>query len=435
MLKKYEKKAYDKAVELYGKGYIDKAIEKCEQATLINIKDTNAYNLKGIIYYQKGQLELALNSWKINYEFNNDEISKSYIKDTEKDTDKIYFYNKALIDVENLDIANAVKKLEYCSSTDFNLINVNNLLAECRIKMGDYEGANKCLDRVLEIDRKNKKALNQKKLMADYKLIKISKNNEVKKYAAICCAALIIFLCGFAVINSKNNLNKDKSELNVDNHSPNVDKQPIDVDENKGNVDNDHNAVDENIGAVDKNEENNHDISTNTLDYKKLLTEIEEEDYNSVYNEINAVDKDALNDNEIITYDKGIKLLEEKGIEYFYNEGRKQFNNENYNKAIDDMNKALKYSSNSYLREHILFMTGAAYENLDDIKNTLKYFQIYENENDENKEAAYMEEVLYKLAIYNKALDKEKATEYAKKLRSLNSDSMYINSNIKELLK
>lgn len=48
---------YEKALNYYHKGYIDKAIELCEKSISDNIKNKAAIDLKGFLHYLKGDLK------------------------------------------------------------------------------------------------------------------------------------------------------------------------------------------------------------------------------------------------------------------------------------------------------------------------------------------------------------------------------------------
>ena len=50
-------KKYIKALDNYNNGYIDKAIKLCEESISINIKNSAAINLKGLLYYLNGDLD------------------------------------------------------------------------------------------------------------------------------------------------------------------------------------------------------------------------------------------------------------------------------------------------------------------------------------------------------------------------------------------
>lgn len=74
-------KLYLKALNKYQSGYIDQAIDICEESISINMKNSASINLKGLLYYLKGDIDSAKALWKLNYEVNDDEVSKNIYKD------------------------------------------------------------------------------------------------------------------------------------------------------------------------------------------------------------------------------------------------------------------------------------------------------------------------------------------------------------------
>ena len=86
-------KIYEKSMDNYNKGYIEKALEECEKGISLNLKDVRLLNLKGMLLYIKGDLKGAIAVWKINKDYNNDEISKIYIRDAKKDEENIKLYS------------------------------------------------------------------------------------------------------------------------------------------------------------------------------------------------------------------------------------------------------------------------------------------------------------------------------------------------------
>src|SRR4051794_16018671 len=124
-------KLYVKAMNKYNDGYIDKALNLCEKSISINITNSAALNLKGILHYLKGDLENAKKMWNINYKRNNDEVSKKYLKDSIKDKEKLQVYVNALDLIKQLNISGALTILKQCENSHFNFINVSNSISLC----------------------------------------------------------------------------------------------------------------------------------------------------------------------------------------------------------------------------------------------------------------------------------------------------------------
>ncbi len=125
---------YNKAVKYHDEGNLDKAIDVCEKAMLENLKNAAILNLKGLIFYQKGELDEAITVWNINREFNDNDMAKSYIRDSISDREKISLYEEAESAIKKLSIDKAIELLNKCAESDFNTIKVNTALGLCYYK-------------------------------------------------------------------------------------------------------------------------------------------------------------------------------------------------------------------------------------------------------------------------------------------------------------
>lgn len=424
---KKDKKLYDEAMKLYSTGYINRALKACDKAISRSETNSAAYNLKGIIYYEKGNLTSALNIWKVNASINRDSISKMYINDSREDKFRMEAYNEALVEIKNLNIHEAIKKLTYCTESDFNMINVYNSLCVCAIKTGEFVKAKQYLDKVIAVDKKNKKALENKKILNEY-----GGGRDFTFIKKICIpAAIIIAVIGasvFAVPKIKNYTTARKAEQAA--KSAEEAKKKAEDAKKQEAAKKQQEAKKEEVKEESKKE-------TKTIDASKLLTAVEDGDYEYVEKSITDVDKNSLGITERNAYDKAEVYMNDKGVVKLYEDGTKLFKDGEYSKAESTLLNAYKYSSSSYLKPHIQFIIANNYEKMNNIEEAVKYFEEYEKENKDKskKDANYMEEVLYKLAVYYKSTNIEKSKKYAEDLYDKYPDSMYINTNIKDILK
>lgn len=158
-------KLYKKALIEYQNSNINKALRLCDKSISLDIKCAAALNLKGLLYYLLGSLNNAKALWKLNCNMNKDSVSKKYLESTQEDESKGDKYYKALGFIKEVKINEAIILLEQCEESDFNCINVNNSLARCYLKKGEYIKADKCINKVLSIDRKNPEAIKNKKVL------------------------------------------------------------------------------------------------------------------------------------------------------------------------------------------------------------------------------------------------------------------------------
>ncbi|GFZ32784.1 hypothetical protein CSC2_33100 [Clostridium zeae] len=422
------KKQYDKSIHLFQNGEINKALIICEKLISENLKNTSALNLKGLLLYIKGDLKSAEAAWKINKDFNDDGISKGYLKDIQKDWERLALYDQALKDIKGMYINDAEKKLSICSESDFNKINVNNAIAFCFIKRGEYEKAKECIDIVRGIDKNNKVALDNYKVIKEFS--EGHKPNINFKLVIIpvmiCFVGIMSYLLYKPVSQyiSKVRINYIASKATKKDETNSVDKV------NTNQTANNTKQQVPNNSAADKTTENSSQgVAKFPIDQVKAA--VNDKDYNKLYTIITTFDKEKLGVNDKIAYNSGEQLLISTGVASFYDAGRSYFGAKDFAKAKIEFEKASKFSKDNYLNPHIIYMLGATNERLEDYERALAYYDQYVNN---YYSGDYTAECLYKLATINNNSDKNKAKQYAEKISKDFSKSMYYNSTIKDIL-
>ncbi|WMJ80385.1 tetratricopeptide repeat protein [Clostridium sp. MB40-C1] len=414
-------KLYLKALNQYESGYIDNAIATCEESISINMKNRASINLKGLLYYFKGDIEGARALWKLNSQVNNDEVSKKYLQSLNKDEKNLCAYTKAVNYIKQLKIQEALTLLIECSESDYNCINVSNAIATCYIKLGQYDKAISYINKVIKIDKKNEISLQNKKEVIKYgisrkKLESTQSNSLIKKLSIV--AILILFVIFIAKFNLKGikdtaiSFKKPKvnANINLNNKKQQIDKVTDTSNKQKKSIET-------------KQEKFPYD------DFKKCL---DQKDYNKLFNYVSKWKNENLSINDKSLFAKGEELLKNEGVKYFYTNGKDELLlRKDYKKAIDNLLKAYSFGANSYLYQDIIYMIGVSYHNLGDVENALKYFNQYDIN---YSKGSYEEEVLYRLVVLNKNINLKKSKEYAEKLVSNYPNSDYNNSLVKSLL-
>lgn len=408
------KKIYDKAMKNFQNGKINKALEEIEKAISLDMKNSSVLNLKGLLLYLKGDFKGAEIAWKINKDFNDDSLSKSYLKDLMEDNKKILLYEQSIKLMKELKINEALVLLETCRESDFNTININNALSFCYIKKGEYENAYKCIEKVMSIDVDNKIAKDNMKVLKEFNFI----INKPKSFKPLIVLIIIFVILGSGVFTYKK-LFLDGSKEN----SISI-KEPI-------NNEQKNNGTDSNKVEVENDKQEPLEIKK-TFNSKELKSFVDENNLDGIYEILKNNNKDNLDINEKAIYENGESIMKSKGVESFYNKGREYFKNSDFGKANNEFIKAYNYVGNEYLRPHIIYFIALSYEKLDDYENSLKYYDQYAKENEKGD---YIEEVLYKLATIYYKVDKEKGKEYALRLTERFPKSMYRNTTIKDILK
>lgn len=386
-MKNNNKKEYKKALNLYNNGYIDKAIEICEIGISRSLEDSNLLNLKGLLLYLKGELEEAISLWKINKYHNDDEIAKAYLKDIEIDFNRRELFKESEELIRNLNIDEALQILMICKESDYNSINVNNALAICYMRKAEYVECQKCIDKVFSVDKYNIEAKSIKKEIDE--ILNIKSNSSVVIRSIIITGIICIIITSGILIKGKlQNGFKENAENNFEvvNKSGEVDaSESIDVSNLDTNSESINTSTKESSNDIDKKEDSN------------------------------------LNEH----------ILNEDEIRENYIKATDSFDEEKYNDTKVILESTIIYAENSHLNDDIMFLLASTYEKLGDnneaIKNFEKYISSYENGN-------YIEESYYKIALLYRDLNKDKSKYYAKELISKYSNSIYNNTNIKDIL-
>lgn len=424
--KRNKNKKYIMATKFYQNGEIDKALKKCEESIAEDLKNSAALNLKGLLLYLKGDLKGAVATWKINADFNDDDIAKNYIEDSKRDKDKIKLYKEAEVLLTRLSINEAEKKLNMCKESDFNAIKVNLALSVCYLRKGDYENAGVSLTKALLIDKNNpqgKKIAKEFEKYSDSKLeiLKITSENTMKVLKGLVCAVAIfvVLFGGYKIIHKFINSN-DTDVLSTNNN------ENENLISNEENIEREQEEVTNSKNNEDENGDNNIKV-----DVEKIQSCIDSKNYDELYNLVNKLNINELSGKEQAVTKIAQELLIKEGCEYFYNSAMKYYNTKDYDNALIQIEKAYKYSQTTYLASEILFFDGAINDKKGNNNQAIKLYEEYYNK---YKNGDYIGEVLYGLAMLYKSEDLSKAKMYANELNNNHSESMYNNENIKSLL-
>ncbi|NFB16671.1 tetratricopeptide repeat protein [Clostridium botulinum] len=407
------RKIYTKALDNFNNGNIDKALDLCEKSISMDLKNNSAINLKGLLYYLKGDLISCKNLWKMNYHTNKDTVSYKYLQDAKLDEQFLKKYANAITLIKNNDVEGAIDLLKQCEKTDFNHINVCNNLAMCYIKLGKYNNALEYYEKALSIDKNNDISINIKK--------ELYKKGLIKKYKGkkILIAILVISIISSISIYLFNKFNKTKNISEMKNN-----KITSKESKNKSNIPKKEEAK--------KTETKKQEIKKEEkIDIQNLNNYIEKKNYIQLYNIYSNYKNKNLDVNSKSVLVKAEKLLKEEGVEYFYNTAMVNTNNKKYKESNDLLLKAYSLGNVNYLYPHIIYLLATNYEAVNNISEAIRYYEIYVNSFMKND---YGDLALYKLATLNEKVDDAKSKNYAKKLSQIYPQSMYNNSNIKRII-
>ncbi|MBU3142752.1 tetratricopeptide repeat protein [Clostridium sp. CF012] len=409
-------KLYVKAMNKYNDGYIDKALALCEKSIALNITNAAALNLKGILYYLKGDLESAKKMWNINYKRNNDKVSKKYLKDSTRDKEKLQLYVNALDLIKRFNISGALEILKQCENSHFNFINVNNLVSLCYIKQGEYDKALPYIMDVLKTDKKNTAAIMNKKTLIQYGNLK--REIDYKKIsivtASIFLTISVLLLSKAYIYKLRNPSIMGKSEVEKNTQ---VDKKSTSIIENK---------------PIENKLQENKPKQKLEFPQEKFAEAIKTNNMEQIIGYINQWKTADLEMNDKILMVKAEEIIKGDGIVYFYEKGLKYMQDKKFVEAEKYFLYALPYSEDNYLKEHIIYMLALSYKSGSDFQNAVVYYELSLKQ---FPKGSYTQEILYNLILINKDVDIVKAKGYAEKLIKKFPDSQYNNTVVKNILK
>lgn len=419
-MNKKSKKAYDKAMDYYEKGQINKALDICEIELSESLKNSAILNLKGLLLYQKGDLKEAITVWKINKDFNNDPIAKNYIKDSLADEKRLETYILGEIELKNFRIDNAINLFKKCAESDFNAIKVNTALALCYQKKGDFKLAQEYVNKALRLDVNSATAKTIKKNLISTGVYQEERKSYKKiiimitAIISICLITIITYII-FERLNNKSFFTKNEQVNKIEKSE-------------------DSNETDTEAMLLDEEDEQ---VETGNIDTDKLfnkdtlMTLLANKDLDGIYKEIKDFKLDDLNSEDEGIYRQAIDILKNEGVQTFYNRGLTFFNEKSYENAAIEFNKAYTYCDGNYLKEHIIYYK--ANTSIKKEKNTVALEQ-YEEYYNEYPKGVYTESVLYQLALLIDGIDNEKSKDYAKQLLNNYPNSIYINDYIIKII-
>ncbi|AWK50498.1 hypothetical protein DIC82_05380 [Clostridium beijerinckii] len=429
-MNKKAEKAYDKAMDYYEKGKINKALETCEEVLLEGLDNPVVLNFKGLLLYQKGNLNEAITVWKINEDFNNDDIAKNYIKDAIADERRLDLYKQGEQALKQFKIDNALELFKICSESDFNAIKVNTGIAICYQKKGDLYKAKEYADKALSIDQNAITAKIIKKELKEDGVDLGSQNSSKGLLIGITILFLVLTIAagGYLIVskvkskNLANNIGETKNNEVLEKESSTVDdSKEIEVQETSK------------VNSETTSEEivEKYPKSTN-FDKDKLKTLMKSNDLAGVYEQLKNVKAESINSEDNELYNEAVDLMKSEGVSKFYEYGLWYFNQSNYLDAQISFDKAYTYCEGNSLKEHIVFYRASATYKQQDNQTALAQYEEYYNQ---YPKGIYIQEVLYQLTLLSNSVDKEKSKAYANTLVNNFPNSIYINDNIVSILR
>lgn len=143
--------------------------------------------------------------------------------------------------------------------------------------------------------------------------------------------------------------------------------------------------------------------------------------------------KDTVPESIMPEYNKVVQYMQTTGLNYYYENGMQNYDNGNYLDAIEYFKKGLPYATEAYRGPSMAYLIGESYYKLADYTQSMDAFKSFLDTYPNSD--SYTAEVMYNLAMYyNTHGDKAQAKKYATMITEKQANSMYNNSNIKDIL-
>ncbi len=418
---------YNKSNLYYVKGYycaknreLSKAVNYLRRAIFFNKFHTQARNLLGLVYFQKGDIGEAIKQWIISISLDkNDNRAQKYLAKLqntmnhfEEYKDAITLYNSALryIKQKNNDVA--IIRLKKAISLNPRFLDAKCLLALCYMKQKDYYKAHREIVSVLEIDQDNEKALrylNQinkediRKNTHDFVLshLDVHKDESSQKpvkiinrgyylrnyviYFILGSVCMLVIQLGLIYPNISKKLTQEikqheAKQIELTNHIEKINT------ENSA-------KIKELEAENQKLKEENLSLKTSSdklIQQQKLNTakELEEQGkWKESAEVIYTIASSVLDEVQKEEYEILKTRVYKKASEVFYNEGYRFYNNNDYVNARMNLEKAMLFMSDPYISRKTLYYMALIEQHDGNIEKAKHYYNLLINNYSGTREA------------------------------------------------
>ncbi|MGG7160899.1 hypothetical protein [Clostridium baratii] len=483
-------KKLEKAENYYKKKHYKEALRICDKVLAKQYNNEKALELEGEIFYKLGKIDEAILNWKINAEYNNNPTAKMRLAETDKSTkEKALSYdnfNTISSDTLQAELAAILaaqeaeakekeakeqeakeRQAKEAEAREKEAREKQAREAEAREKEAREKQAKEAEAREKEVREKQAKEAEAREKEAKEKQAKEAeaKEKEAKEKQA-----------KEAEAKEKEAKEKQAKEAEAKEKESNV-KQSTDTDTteeenteatptNSNNTDkvesnkkktsnkNRNIAIAVACGVVvvlaaysgvkyysnknDAPQKQEQQVNEQTkelpADFNNSLTKaVNDKNYEDLYNLLSEAKGLTIPADDEKIYSEATKLMQDEGVQSFYDAGLKDMKDKKYEDALNNLNKAYAFCDGTYLQPHIIYFMGAANAGLNKPEDAVKYYKEYLEKFPHSD--MYTPEILYKLAeYYNGTGNKEEAKKYAQHIENSYPSSPYYNDTIKDIL-
>ncbi|NLJ87602.1 MAG: tetratricopeptide repeat protein [Epulopiscium sp.] len=406
-IKSLSAKFYNKGLEQANNRELSYAIESLSKAVGLDKTNVDARNLLGLVYFEIGEVGLALTEWVISSNFKReDNLALEYIDKIQKNTaqleaynDSIKMFNQSLEYIKQKSEDLAIIQLKKALQINPNYVNAHCLLAACYMNEKENDKALSHIEKALQIDISNSNAIRYFKMLKGNFSASISrtidrrpatiniKRKSISKATGTQKGQILGFLagviCSFAVIfiliipDKTNDLNQRINELNTE-------RQKL---EEKINT----MIMEKNEEINNLKEENKNLIETNTqlqqkqaaIEQGEKINQAKELYNNRKYDEaasvLYSVDEGLISQEIKASYEELRNKVFPPAAKIHYDRGRSSYSKGDYDNSRAEFEKSLLYEQNANYSDNALYYIGRIYEQEQDLQKAKElYNQVIE---------------------------------------------------------
>lgn len=433
-------KKLEKAENYYKKKHYKEALRICDKVLAKQYNNEKALELEGEIFYKLGKIDEAILNWKINAEYNNNPTAKMRLAETDKSTKE--------------------KALSY---DNFNTISSDTLQAELAAILAAQEAEAKEKEakeqeakekQAMEAEAREKQAkeaeAREKKAREKEAKEAEAKEKEVRERQAKEAEARE------KEVREKQPKDTDTTEKETTEATPTNSDNTDKVESNKKKTSNKNRNIaiavacgvvvilaaysgvkyysNKNDAPPKQEQQVNEQTKELPADFNNSLTKaVNDKNYEDLYNLLAEAKGLKIPADDEKVYSEATKLMQDDGVQNFYDAGLQNMKDKKYEDALNNLNKAYAFCDGTYLQPHIIYFMGAANAGLNKPEDAIKYYKEYLEKFPHSD--MYTPEILYKLAeYYNGTGNKDEAKKYAQHIENSYPSSSYYNDTIKDIL-
>ncbi|SDB06094.1 tetratricopeptide repeat protein [Eubacterium oxidoreducens] len=405
------------------------AVEDLQRSLKFNKNHTDARNLLGLIYYEMGEVVLAIGEWVISKNLNpNDNIADQYLKDVQNNQNQldtvnktIKKYNQALMYCHQGSYDLAIIQLKKVIAMNAHYVRAYQLLALLYIHEGEYQKARATLKSAFKIDAHNVTTLSymkevRKQLHLDGKKSPVGKKDDLVTYKSgndtvirpkmtfrettagmtilnIILGVIIgVLVTAFLVVPSVRQAAKTESNTAVSEANDTITTK----DEKISSLEAEIESLEEKNTSLQE-EVDSGDDKISSYDYLLQAYEAyEEKDLDSAAEALDNVNRKHLSEDAQTLYDTISEEVNEEKLSDLYSTGYSAYNKYNYEDAAEAFQEIVDIDE-EYKDGYAVYYLAQSYRHLEKTQKAIKYYErvveLYPNTSRASTAESYIEEL------------------------------------------